>query len=145
MANILTSRQVAVLIVHLVLAYDKEKGKTTTRFRISGRTLRALSSRVHLRESLINEVIDEMSAWGWAMFPVGDHFALIRVEVVDGWPRIASKRIREVLRRAHEGDESVFNEIELSLERLRELPEDEDGSTNGKDSDANIRPSRRSS
>jgi hypothetical protein len=103
--------EVAMLTIFLVVAYDQEKSKTTTRARISQATLRVISERKRLHGSFIDEWMDELADLGWSAFPVGDHFAIIRTDTVDGWVRISTKRIRSILTRISIGDDAALEEV----------------------------------
>ena len=92
-----SAAEVAMLTIFLVITYDKEKSKTTTRFRVSPSTLRIISERKRLHSAFIEDWIDELAEFGWSAFQVGDHFAIIHTEAVNGWVRISSKRIRSTL------------------------------------------------
>ena len=107
----LSAAEVAMLTIFLVTEYDNEKGKKTTRTRISQTTLRVISDRQRLRASLIEDWIDELSNLGWSAFPVGDNFAIIQTEAVEGWVRISAKRIRPTLRRISLGDGDALKEV----------------------------------
>ncbi len=115
-----TPPETALLTAHLIAAYDQEKAKTTTRARISARTLRRISSRGHLRDVFLNDWTDELAELGWAVFPVGDHFALIQVATIEAWTRIGSQRLRPLLQRVRAGDNSVFEQLHADL-----APEDQ--------------------
>jgi hypothetical protein len=106
-----SASETALLTVHLIMRYDDEKGKKTTRARISAKTLRILSSRAHLRESFCEDWIDELGVLGWTAFPIGDHFALILSQTIADWPRLGATRIRDTLHRVRQNDQSVFEGI----------------------------------
>ena len=110
-----SAAETAVLTVHLIRAYDEENDKATTRARVSTKTLRRISMRTILREAFVEEWIDAVGRLGWTAFPIGDHFALIQSKAIDGWPRIGSARISEVLQRVRRGDDSVFDELNGSI------------------------------
>ncbi len=107
--------EVAKLTVYLGHAYDSEKKTETTRFRISATTLRSISLRTRLRDTFITEWQDALSYEGWAVFPVGEHFGLIRTNVIAGWRRISSRRIAEKVKRLSGGDQSVMTEVSKRL------------------------------
>jgi hypothetical protein len=110
-----TAAEVAILVVFLMWSYDREKGRDTSRARISAKTLRTVSIRTKLREAFLDEFFDEMGTLGWTAFPVGDNFGLIRTETIDGWPRIGSSRVRPILDRVRAGDIEVFEQIESEI------------------------------
>jgi hypothetical protein len=106
-----SATEVAMLTIFLIVAYNQEKSKTTTRVRISQATLRVISERKRLRGSFVEEWIDELADFGWSAFRVGDHFALILTETVEGWVRIGTKRIRSTLLRISIGDDEALAEV----------------------------------
>ncbi len=120
-----SAADVAMLTIYLIRAYDQEKGKTTTRARLSEQTLRVMGSRINLRAAFKDEWIEELAALGWSAFPVGDHFGIIRTETTEGWVRIGSKRIRDQLQRIHRGDVGALAEIEKAIETPAEPDDDE--------------------
>lgn len=120
-----TPAETATLVVHLVTEYAREKGKATTRARISQQTLRLISSRTQLRHRFKEDWSEALELIGWLSIPVGDNFAIIQTDTTDGWPRLGSKRIAETLKRVHRGDVSVIAEIEEALEDPAEGADDD--------------------
>jgi len=110
----------------MVKKYDELKGKHTTRARISTKTLRILSGRAYLRDTFCDAWRDQLSVLGWTAFPVGDHYALIRLATIDDWPRIGAARIRKIIQRICEGDQKVFDEIAEDFFDDRSIQIDED-------------------
>jgi hypothetical protein len=117
--------EVAMLTIFLIIAYDQEKSKTTTRARISQATLRIISERKRLHHGFIDDWIDAMADFGWSVFPVADHFAVIQTDTVDGWVRIGTKRIRPMLQRLSIGDDTALEEVARAVVR-RAPPEETD-------------------
>jgi len=107
----LSAYEAAILTIYLIQAYGQEKGRNATRARISQATLRRLADRERLRSAFIDEWVDELAALGWSAFPVGDNFAIVESASTDGWPRIATSRIREELQKIHDGDTEEFERI----------------------------------
>lgn len=121
-----TAAEAALLVVYLQDAYDAEKGRQTTRFRVSSETLRRVCGRHALRGSFVEDFENEIADLGWSPFWVGNNLALIRTDTIDGWPRIASKRIAGTLRRVEKGDPQAIAEIEAKLERISPKEDDTD-------------------
>ncbi len=119
--------EVAKLTVYLVVAYDKEKSKNTSRFRISSKTLRIISGRAVLRDAFVEEWEDALYDLGWSMLRVGDCFALIRTNTIDDWSRIGSDRIRAVIDRARDDDPEVWDEIGGKVEPSEGPQENDEG------------------
>lgn len=109
----ITSYQAALLILRAHEAYQAESDRALTRFRLSRKTMRRLSGRTNLRDAFIDDVKEEMIEFGWAMFPVGDQYALLKLDRVDSWQRIAAGRIASELRNAIESPDSFdFDSLE---------------------------------
>lgn len=121
-----TASETGVLTRHLIRTYGEEKGKGVTRVRISSETVRTLANRRHLRDVFIADWIDDMADSGWSVFPVGDNFAVLQTDTIDGWPRIASKRIRGILKRVHNGDLEALDEIDEAVDGAAAADEDDD-------------------
>ena len=94
-----TSQQSALLIALLIDAREKElesKGgrRRISRARISQNTIRKLCRRAHLPDSFLQDLQLQLLAAGWALFCASpSHFGVVKVESVQGWGRISSKRI----------------------------------------------------
>lgn len=113
--------------MYLVVAYDKEKCKNTSRFRISSKTLRRISGRAVLRDAFVEEWEDALFELGWSTLRVGDYFALIRTNTIDDWSRIGSARIRTVIERLRDDDPDVWDEIEGEIEPSESPEENDEG------------------
>ena len=111
----LTATEVAKITVYLVSAYDKEKRKNTSRFRISSKTLRRISGRAVLRDAFIEEWENALYYLNWNTLRVGDCFGLIRAKTIDDWSRISSTRIKSVIERVRTEDRDVWEEIEAAI------------------------------
>lgn len=96
----ITSYQTALLILRAHEAYEAESDRALTRFRLNRKTMRKLSGRTNLRDAFIDDVREELIEFGWSMFPVGDQYALLRLDRVDSWQRIAAGRISAELTQA---------------------------------------------
>jgi hypothetical protein len=91
------ARQCAMLVAHLLRAKGKEVTKPVTRARLSEVTIRRLFRRQRLPPQFLNEVQEWLFRAGWVLFSAGTTYAVVKAEVVDGWGRISSKRIRNDL------------------------------------------------
>lgn len=118
-----TAAEAALLLIHLCNAYDDEKAKHTTRFRVSSATLRRVSGRHALRGSFVDDLENEIADLKWSSFWVANNLALIRTDTVDSWPRIASKWIADVLKRVEKGDTEVLAKIEAQLQPTTDIDE----------------------
>jgi hypothetical protein len=99
-----TEWQCALLICLLIRAREEEfekKGleRKVSRARISQNTIRRLCGRSQIANDFLLEVQEFLLAAGWALFCVGPtHYAIIKLESVQGWSRISSKRIADELK-----------------------------------------------
>ena len=115
-----TPYETARLTIHLVKAFDEEHERKTTRFRLSQKTLRLIALRSSLRDVFIEEWRDELAGLAWAAFRIDDNFGLIERGTVNGWTRIGSARITDILRCLRQGTtkSSMKLHSKLSLTRL---------------------------
>ncbi len=120
-----TPAETATLTVFLIQDYTADRGKATTRIRLSANTLRALSNRVTLRHIFVDDWIEELEVLGWLGIRYADGFALIETQSIDGWGRVSSKRVRPLLKLVHAGDKSALAEVEQANERPAEEIDDE--------------------
>jgi hypothetical protein len=106
---LLKAWQCTLLILLLIEAREKElqargRRRSITRARISQNTIRRLCGRAHLPDAFLWDLQQHMLAAGWALFPISPaHFAVIKLESVQGWGRISTKRIAEDLGRVARG------------------------------------------
>jgi len=105
-----TEWQVALLILRLVQARETEfrkKGleRNVSRARISQNTIRRMCGRSQISNAFLSEVQEYLLAAGWALFCIGPtYYAIIKLESVQGWGRISSKRIADDLNEVKRGD-----------------------------------------
>jgi hypothetical protein len=101
--------QCALLILLLIQAREnelkkKESKREVSRARISQNTIRRLCGRGQLSADFMLEVQEYLLAAGWALFCIGpNYYALIKLESVQGWSRISSKRIVNELAEVRRG------------------------------------------
>jgi hypothetical protein len=99
----------ALLLLLLAESKDKElsKEKPTlkkiTRFRVSEATLTRVLGRARLSSGFLEEVQEWLLVAGWALIFTGTTYALIKVTAVEGWIRLASKRIAAELETVKKG------------------------------------------
>lgn len=123
----LTAEQTALLLELMRQRREEEAGRTTTRYRISSATLRRISGRLRLRDTFLDELTDAMAELGWVIIPLGDNFGVLNGGAVEAWPRIASRRIRRELQRAHDpSDNGFFPALEAQLAVEQETADEED-------------------
>jgi hypothetical protein len=76
---------------------DKEEEKGMTRFRVSELTLKRICGRPRLHAEFLTEMQDWLLRAGWAFFFADRSFGMIKLEAVESWTRLGSKRIADEL------------------------------------------------
>jgi hypothetical protein len=108
-----TAFQAALLLLRLREARDQEKEKTKvkdkeekgmTRFRVSELTLKRICGRPRLHPEFLTEMQDWLLRAGWAFFFADRSFGMIKLEAVESWTRLGSKRIADELDAVTKGD-----------------------------------------
>jgi len=111
-----TARECALLILLLMKARQEEMHREVSRARISQNTIRRLFGRSQIANDFLLEVQEFLLRAGWALFCIGPtHYAIIKLQAVQGWGRISSKRIDDKLKEVAEGKLAVFDELEPLL------------------------------
>ena len=101
--------ETALLLVLLAESKDKELSrekpnlKKITRFRVSEATLKRVGVRGRISSGFLEELQEWLLAAGWALIFAGTTYALIKVTAVEGWTRLASKRIAAELEAVKKG------------------------------------------
>ncbi|MBY0337194.1 MAG: hypothetical protein K2X11_11310 [Acetobacteraceae bacterium] len=125
MVRRLTAEETALFTAYLIHTYEEEKGKKTSRCRLSRRTVRLLSLRTNLRDAFIKDWIDALASdWGWLAFEFGEEFALIRSKSVEDWTRLSSKRVSDTRKSLAQGNLMTLDMMFRVLSQ--EVPDDED-------------------
>jgi len=104
-----TAFQAALLLLRLRESRDQEKEKTKeekgmTRFRVSELTLKRICGRPRLHPEFLTEMQDWLLRAGWAFFFADRSFGMIKLEAVESWTRLGSKRIADELDAVTKGD-----------------------------------------
>jgi hypothetical protein len=112
-----TAFQTALLLLRLPKLRDEEKknkskSKDTeekkvqgmTRFRVSELTLKRISGRPRLHPEFLIEMQDWLLRAGWAFFFADRSFGMVKLEAVETWTRLGSKRIADELDAVAKGD-----------------------------------------
>lgn len=94
----------ALLVLALVDSKEREVGKGITRFRVSESTLSHLFARKRIPLGYLHEVEEWLLTADWALFFAGSTYAMIRVTAVEGWNRLASKRLKSELDEVARGE-----------------------------------------
>lgn len=101
-----TAFQSALLLLRLRESRDEEKRgvktkaqeeKGMTRFRVSELTLKRICGRPRLHAEFLTEMQDWLLRAGWAFFFADRSFGMIKLEAVESWTRLGSKRIADEL------------------------------------------------
>ena len=95
--------QCSLLLLHLQRSRDVGRGTDSTRFRISELTLKRLCCRPRLDQAFLAEVQDWLLRSGWVLFYADRSFGVIKLEAVQSWTRLGSKRIKADLDAVAEG------------------------------------------
>ena len=90
-------RECALLLLELIRSKEQEMGKEMTRLRIAEISLRRLWVRRRITPDLVEGVSEWLSGAGITLFDAGTTYAVVRTDVVEGWPRVASKRLNTIL------------------------------------------------
>jgi hypothetical protein len=104
-----------MLLLYAIEERGQRRGKELTRARVSRVTLRRLWNRESLSEPWLAEINDWLLSAGWTLLYAGSTFGVVKKSVVENWPRIASKRIQEVLDKVAAGN-FEFAKVEQLLE-----------------------------
>jgi hypothetical protein len=138
-----TAFQTALLLLRLPKLRDEEKknkSKTKdteekkvqgmTRFRVSELTLKRISGRPRLHPEFLIEMQDWLLRAGWAFFFADRSFGMIKLEAVETWTRLSSKRLAEGLDDVAEGDFKFAPLLQLAEAGLpaQDDPDDPSGS-----------------
>jgi hypothetical protein len=128
----------ALLLLKLAESKDKELSrekpnqKKITRFRVSETTLKRVWVRTRISSGFLEEVQEWLLVAGWALIFAGTTYALIRVSAVEGWTRLASKRIAAELEFVKKGQFDFASQQHL-LSSLDSNGDDETGDEDGGD------------
>jgi hypothetical protein len=75
----------------------EEKKVQVTRFRVSELTLKRICGRPRLHAEFLTEMQDWLLRAGWAFFFADRSYGMIKLEAVETWTRLGSKRIADEL------------------------------------------------
>ncbi len=98
-----TARECALLLLHLMSDKERESDKAVTRFRVSELSLKRLWGRRRILPEFAEEVADWLARAGVTLFFAGSTYAAVKTAVVEGWPRVTSKRLNADLRAVAQG------------------------------------------
>jgi hypothetical protein len=122
-----TAFQTALLLLRLPKLRDEEKknkSKTKdteekkvqgmTRFRVSELTLKRISGRPRLHPEFLIEMQDWLLRAGWAFFFADRSFGMVKLDAVETWTRLGSKRIAKDLDAVAKGDFKFAPSLQLA-------------------------------
>jgi hypothetical protein len=118
-----TAYEASLLLLHLLHTRDEERENALSRFRLSELTLKRICCRPRLHSAFFAELQDWMLRAGWALFFADRSYGVIRLESVEAWTRLGSKRIKDDLARVAAGR---FDFAPLTSLAIREMPEQDD-------------------
>jgi hypothetical protein len=87
------ARESTLLFLRLIDAREGWTKKAMTRVRLSELTLKRLWNRQRLTDQFLAEVQEWFLTAGWALVYAGNTYAAVKVDAVQNWPRVSSKRI----------------------------------------------------
>jgi hypothetical protein len=90
-----TARECALLLLKLVEEREGRRKQKMTRVRLAELTLKHLWNRQRLTEPFLREVEEWLLTAGWALVYAGSTFGAVKIETVENWPRVSSKRLAD--------------------------------------------------
>jgi len=93
-----------MLIAYLLKKKNEEGGRDVTRAQLSPSTLQRLLGRRSVSPQLLTEIGEWLLRAGWVLFFAGTTYAIVRLDVVQGWNRVSSKRIRDDIHKVGIGE-----------------------------------------
>jgi hypothetical protein len=97
-----SAQECAILLLLLARSGDN-RTKEITRFRLSEITLKRLWQRSRITADLLNEVQEWLARAGWTIFYSAGLYAIVRIDVVENWVRLSSKRLADELKQVANG------------------------------------------
>jgi hypothetical protein len=118
-------REAAMLLLHAIQERGNRRGKPLTRARLSRVSLKRLWNREQLTEPWLDEVNEWLLSAGWTLVFAGRTFGVLKTDVVENWPRIASKYLNDDIDDVKQGAFD-FSQLEHLLKSEQELDGDEE-------------------
>jgi hypothetical protein len=97
-----TPKEAALLLI--LLLNGRGFGMGGKPARVSELTLRRLWKRQRLTEQFLQEVEEWLLSAGWALVFAGSTFGAVRVDAVENWHRLSSKRLDDEIDKVGRGD-----------------------------------------
>jgi hypothetical protein len=127
-------RECVLLFLRLIEERQGRRSRALTQVRLSELTLRRLWNRQLLTEQFLRDMEEWMLGAGWAFVRTGRTYGAVKVGVVENWPRVSWKNLRDEISEVHRGVydfEGIEHLIEVDSEGVgndhgEENPETED-------------------
>jgi hypothetical protein len=122
-------REAAMLLLRAIKERGERRGKPMTRARLSRVTLKRLWNREQLTEQWLDEVNEWLLSAGWTLVFAGRTFGAVKTDIVENWPRIASKNLADVIDDVKQGsfDFSRLEDLLKSEQPLGQADQELDG------------------
>jgi hypothetical protein len=123
-----TGETAAILTLLLIKRHEESSTREITRLRVSRKSVRLMAHCKILREHIINDWVDAMEQYGWAVAPYHDHFFIFKIIIADkGWARLSTKPIiNEIGRLGNDDGDTMLKEIEAQLPTPSTVMEDDE-------------------
>lgn len=99
----LPDAQECAILLLLLARSGENRSKEITRFRLSEITLKRLWHRSRITDELLRDVQEWLSRAGWTIFFAAGLYAMMRVDVVENWVRLSSKKLAGELEQVGNG------------------------------------------
>jgi hypothetical protein len=96
-------REAAMLLLRAIEERGERRGKSMTRARLSRVTLKRLWNREQLTDPWLDEVNEWLLSAGWTLVYAGRTFGAVKTDIIENWPRVASKHLYEVVEKVKLG------------------------------------------
>jgi hypothetical protein len=103
-----TPSVVALLFVYLMVAHDEEKKRSTSRFRVSGKTFRRIACRAVITDDFFVDFLNALHRLGYVGFDFEGGIGVIEADAVSSWSQISSKRVEA---RLHQIEAENFKDL----------------------------------
>jgi hypothetical protein len=121
-----TVEQSALLLVLLAQSRDDELQSPMTRLRLSEPTLKQVCGVARLHAEFVLALQDALLTLGWCLFFADRSYAMIRMQAVENWGRLGSKRIGDALNAAAAGTFDYDKVLEDARRRLEGTASEDD-------------------
>src|SRR4051812_42184389 len=97
------SQEAAMLLLRAIEERGERRGKPLTRARLSRVTLKRLWNREKVTEPWLDQVNEWLLSAGWTLVYAGRTFGVVKTDIIENWPRIASKYLDPVIDAVKQG------------------------------------------